>query len=157
MGQPACSEEHLATFKSFYPASSIIQFSACCSPCQNSHEGKNKLGDRTPTKCNNCCIHARTVTCVFTPAIALVVAPLAVFGSANSFVVSYLEDDLQQIVKTIFKARSLLFLALAPVPAPVITAALHYKGSHERPLKARFLEIYRGKIYLEYYNFFKKC
>ena len=42
----------------------------------------------------------------------------------------------------------------APVPAPA--AALHYEGVCEKPLKARFPDIYWGKTHLEYYNFFQQ-
>ena len=44
---------------------------------------------------------------------------------------------------------------LVPVLAPATD--LHYKGPCERPLKAWFLDIYRGKTYLECYNFFQQC
>ena len=35
MGKPACSKEHLATFKNSYPASSMARSSAHCSVRQN--------------------------------------------------------------------------------------------------------------------------
>ena len=72
----------------------MAQSSACHSPCQNPCDGKDKLAGGTRTKGSNCCTPAPAVTRAPTPAAALVVTPLAAFGSANCFVVTYLEDDL---------------------------------------------------------------
>lgn len=46
-------------------------------------------------------------------------------------IAKYTEEDLQRILKTVLEAR-------APAPAPIP------EGPRERPLKARFPDIYRG-------------
>ena len=136
----------------------MAQSSACCNPCQNPLvDGKNKLVSGTSTEDSNRCTIVLATTRVFTPIVALVVAPLVIFGSANSFVVRYLENDLQQIVKIILEARPLPTPAPTPVLAPVIAAFPHYERLHERPLKAHFSDIYQGKTYLKYYTFFQQC
>ena len=128
----------------------MAQSSACHSSRQNSHDGKDELAGGTPTKRNNRCTPDPAALRAPTPAVALVVAPLAVSGSANSSVVRYLEDDFQPILRIVLDSRS-----PAPVPAPA--AAPHYEGPRKRPLKAWFPDIYRGKTHLECYNFFQKC
>ena len=132
----------------------MAQSSVCCSLCQNYYDGKDKLAAKMPTKSSNRCTPAPAATRALTPAAAPVVVPLVAFRFANSSMVRYLEDNLQRIVRTIFEARPLLSLAPAPVPAPVVAAALHYEGLRERPLKAWFLDIYWNKTHLECYNFF---
>ena len=72
----------------------MARSSARRSPCQNAHNGKDELADGTPTKDSDCRTPAIAASRAFTPAIALVVAPLAASGSANSFVVRYSKDDL---------------------------------------------------------------
>ena len=144
-------------FKNFHLASLMAQSSACCSPWQNPHNSKNELAGGTPTKGSNRWTPAPAATRAPTPTIAPVVAPLIASGSNNSSVVIYLEDDFQQIVRTILKAKTLLLLAPAPVPALVVAAAPHYKGPRKRPLKTRFPNIYWGKTHLECYNFFQQC
>ena len=124
----------------------------CRSPYQNPHNGKEKFASGTSTVNGNFCTPTPATTYVSTPADALVIAFVAASGSAYSSVVRYLEDNLQRILKTILDFRS-----LTPVPAPVITAALHYKGLCERPLKAWFPNIYWDKTHLECYNFFQQC
>ena len=128
MGLPTRSEENLATFKNSHPATSMARFSARRSPCQNSHDGKDKLASGTPTKDSNRCIYAPATTRAPILAVAPIVAPLIAFGSADSFMVGYLEDELQRIVKTILGAKPLTLLAFSSVPAPVVAAAPHYKG-----------------------------
>ena len=125
----------------------MAQSSACRSPCQNLHDGEDKLAGGTPTKGSDRCIPAPAASRALTPAVAPVVTPFAASGSANSSVVRYSEDDLQWILRTVLDFRP-----LAPIPAP--SAALHYEGSPERPLKAWFPDIYWGKTHLECYNFF---
>ena len=142
MGQPACSEEDLTTLKSSHLATLIALSSACRSSCQNPHDDKDKLANGTPNKGSNRCIPAPTATRAPTLAVALVVARLIAFGSADSSMIRYLEDDLQRIVRTIFEARLFPSLAPLPVPTPIVAAALHYKGPRERPLKTRFPDIY---------------
>ena len=133
----------------------MAQSSACCSPCQNPHDGKNELTDGTLTKDSNHWIPVPTAIRAPTPAVAPVVALFVTFGSVDSFVVKYLEDNLQQIARIIFETKSLLFPVPAPVPAPVVTSTPHYEGPRERPLKAWFSNIYQGEMHLECYNFFQ--
>ena len=130
----------------------MARSSARRSPCQNPHDGKDKLANRTPTEDSNCCTPAPAATHAPTPAAIPVVAPLAASGSADSSVVRYLEDDLQQILRIVLDSRP-----LALVPAPVVAAAPHFEGRRERPLKARFPDIYQGKTLLKCYNFFQQC
>ena len=127
----------------------MARSSACRSPCQNPHNGEDKLAGGTPTNGSDRRTPAPAATHAPTPAAVPVVASLAAFGSANSFVVRYLEDDIQQILRTVLDSRS-----PAPVPAPVVAAAAHSEGPHERRLKARFTDIYKSKTHLECYNIF---
>ena len=127
----------------------MVQFSACCSPCQNPHDGKNKLTGGTPNKGKDRRTPTPAVTRALTPAATPVVAPLAASGSADSSIIRYLEDDLQPILMTVLNSRP-----PAPVPAHVVAAALHAKSPHERSLKARLPDIYWGETHLECYNFF---
>ena len=122
------------------------------SPWQNPHNGKDELAGKTPTEGSNCCTPAPAAIRAPTPAAALIIAPLVASGSADSSVIRYSEDDLQQILKTVLDSRS-----LAPVLAPVIAAAPHYEGLRERPLKAWFPDIYWSKTHLECSNFFQQC
>ena len=137
----------------------MAQSFARCTLCQNPlFDGKNKLAGGTFIEGND--QHISAPTTLRAPILAIVLAPIVtppvVSGSANSFVIRFLEDNLQQIGKTIFKAKSLLFLALVPVPAPIVAAAPHYKGRREQLLKDRFSDIYQSKTHLEYYNFFQQ-
>ena len=158
MGQPARLEKNLAKFKTFHPASSMAWSFACRNPCQNPlFDGEDKLASRTFTEDSNCCTPAPAARRDPTPVVRPVVAPLVAFGSADSFVMRYLKDNLQQIVKTIFKARPLPPLAPALVPAPVVAVAPQYEGRCKRLLNAGFLDIYWDKTHLKYYNFFQQC
>ena len=123
-------KKDLTSFKSFQPASSMAQSFACCSPCQNLHDGKDELAGGIPIKDSDRWTPVPAATRAFTPAVALVVTRFIAFGSANSSVVRYLEDDLQQIFRTILDSRS-----PAPVSAPVVAVAPYYKSPYERPLK----------------------
>ena len=67
---------------------------ACRSPCQNPHDGKDKLIGRTPTKGSDHCTPASAATRAPIPAAAPVDDPLIASGSVNSSVIWYLEDDL---------------------------------------------------------------
>ena len=107
----------------------MAQSSARCSPRQNPHNGKYKLAGGTPTEGSNRRTPAPAASCAPTPAIAPVVAPLGASGPADSSVVKYSEDDLQQILRIVLDSRPLV-----PVPAPA--AAPHYEGPRERPLEA---------------------
>ena len=132
----------------------MSQSSVCCNLCQNPHNGKDELAGRTPTKGSDRRTPVSAVTRAFTPAVAPVIALLVVSGPADSSVVRYLEDDLQQIVRTIFEAKLLPPPSPPPVLAPVVAATPHNKGPRERLLKARFLDIEWDKTHLECYNFF---
>ena len=123
---------------------------ACRSPCQNPHDGKDELAGGIFTEGSDRRTPAPAASRGPTPAIALVVAPLAASGSADSSMVRYLEDDLQQILRTVLDSRP-----LAPIPAPA--SPPHYEGPCERFLKARFPDIYWGKTHLECDNFFQQC
>ena len=111
----------------------MARSSARRSPRQNPHDGEDELAGGTSTEGSDRRTPAPAASRTPTPTVASVVAPLATSGSADSSVVRYLEDDLQQILRTVLDFRP-----LAPVPAPVVAAAPHYKGPRERPLKARF-------------------
>ena len=139
----------LAMFKSSQPASSMAQFFACCSAYQNPYDGEDKLAGRTHTEGSNRCTPAPATTRAFTLAVSPVIVPLVFSGSADSSVVKYLKDDLQQILRTVLDSR-----LPSTVPVPVVAAAPQYKGPYERPLKTWFPDIYWGKSYLECYNFF---
>ena len=127
----------------------MVPSSTCRSPCQNPHNNKDKLAGGTLTKCSNCCTPAPAATCASTPYFALIVTLFAAFGSANSSMIRYLEDDLQQILKTVSNFRP-----LTPILAPVVAAVPYYKGPSEQSLKAQFPDIYWDKTHLECYNFF---
>ena len=124
-------KEDLATFKSFYPASSMARSSAHCSPRQNLYDGEDELAGGTSSKGSNRCTPALAAIRASTPAIAPEVALLVASGSANSFVVKYSNDDVQRIFRTVLDSRP-----PAPVPVPIDAAAPQYKGLCERLLKA---------------------
>ena len=130
----------------------MAQSSACRSPCQNPHDGKDELAGGTPTEGSDRRTPAPAASRAPTPAVAPVIAPLAAFGSADSSVVRYSEDDLQRIFRTVLDSKP-----LAPVLAPVIAAAPHYEGPCEKSLKVWFPDIYQGKMHMECYNFFQQC
>ena len=118
----------------------MAQSFACPTFLQNPlFGGKDELAGVISTKGNNIFAILRARISAATPLII----------SALSFVLRYIEDDLQQILKTVLDFRS---SALLPAPAP---APQQYKSSYERPLKARFPGVYWDKIYLESYNFFQ--
>ena len=130
----------------------MAQSSARCNSCQNPHDGKDKFASGTFTKVIDRRIPALATTRAPTLTVVPVVAPLAAFGSANSFVVRYLKDDLQRILRIVLDSRS-------PVsfPAVVVVAAPHFESPRERLLKAWFSDIYWGKTHVECYNFFQQC
>ena len=136
--------KNLATFKSSHSASSIAQSSACHSPRQNPHNGKNELAGGTPTEGSNRRTPTPATTHAPTPTIAPVVAPFVISGFVKSFVVRYSKNNLQRILKTVLNSRPPV-----PVPAPIVAGAPHYEGLCERPLKTRFPDIYQGKTHLE--------
>ena len=128
----------------------MARSSARCSPRQNPHNGEDELAGGTPTEGSDSRTPDPAASHALTPAVAPVVAPLPAAGFADSSVVRYSEDELQRILRTVLDSRPLV-----SVPAPA--AAPHYEGLREKPLKARFPDIYWGKTYLECYNFFQKC
>ena len=92
IGQPVCSEEDLATFKSSHPASSLAQSFAPCSSCQNLlFDSKDKHAGGTSIEGSNRRTPAPAATRAPTPAVVLVVAPLIASTSADSCVVRYLK------------------------------------------------------------------
>ena len=128
----------------------MAQSSACCSPRQNCHDGKDRLAGGTSTEENDCWTAVPAASRAPTPAVASNVAPIATSGSANSSVVKYLKDDFQRIFRIVLESR-LVASILAPATAP------HYKGPCERSQKAWFPGIYWDKTHLEFYNFFQQC
>lgn len=75
------------------------------------------------------------------PAFKSVSSPVpSITPPATLSIAKYLEDNLQHILKTVQKTRTLAFMALP-------------KGLRKRPLKAKFSNIYQGKTYIKYYNF----
>ena len=83
----------------------------------------------------------------YCPTLVLVIAPPIV--SASFFMAQYLENDPQQMLRTVLDSKLPPTLASAPV------VAQQQESPCKRPLKARFLDIYWGKTYMEYYNFFQ--
>ena len=59
--------------------------------------------------------------------------------TVEPFVAKYTKEDLQRILRTVFKAQVLS------------------DNAREKPLKARSPDVYCGKSYIEYYNFCKQC
>ena len=57
----------------------------------------------------------------------------------------YSENDLQQILKTVLEARA---------PTPVSTPAPVISEVPQDKLKARSPDVYRGKFYMDCYNFY---
>ena len=90
----------------------MAQSFACRSPCQNPYDGKHKLAGGTPSEGNNCHTPVPAATCACTPTAIPVVAPLAASRSADSSVVRYLRNNLQQILRTVLDSKT-----PAPVPA----------------------------------------
>ena len=118
----------------------MAQSCACSSPSHTFHNYKDELAGGTFTKDSNCCTLVSAASSVLTSAIVPVIAPLVAFGSADSSVVKYLEDDLQWILRTVLVSRpSFLVLAL------IVAVAPRYEGLFERPLKAWFPNIYWDK------------
>ena len=114
----------------------------CQSPQQNFWPtSKDKLIAAAPTKGSSTPTSTSVVLCASTPA----QAPLLI--STNSMA-KYFKKDLQQIFKTILEAK-----------APVLTSQplVFPNRPYKRLLKARFLDMYCDKTYMEYYNFFLWC
>ena len=86
--------------------------------------------NRTPT-CTPAMSHTPT------PALGL---PLVLANSTAK----YSEKDLQRILKTVLEAR---------VPAPALHLLVFPNRPYERPLKARFPDLYHSKTHIECYNF----
>ena len=91
--------------------------------------------------------HVPTPALPATPASAPA-PPLTSAPVDTNATVRYLETDLQRIFRTVLKTRP---HALAPHPL------VFPDGPCKRPLKARFPELYCGKIHMECYNFIQQC
>ena len=105
----------------------MAQSFACRSPCQNPHDGKNELTNRTPTKSSNRRTPVPSTTHALTPAVAPAVALFAAFSSTNSSVIRYSMDDLQRILRTVLDFR-LFTLVPAPVIPPLRTMKADVSG-----------------------------
>ena len=64
--------------------------------------------------------------------------------AAATNIPKYSENDLQRILKAVLEAQ-------APTPTPT-PALVVFEVSQEK-LKARSPDVYRGKFYIDYYNF----
>ena len=122
----------------------MVRPCTCRSPCRiPPPTGKNKLARVAPTNDSG--------TLTYTSAVSLTpisTPPLAFALAAANSTVRYLDTDLQQIIKTVLDVRP-------PAPAP---KTLFFPDSPcERPLKAKFFELYHGKTYMECYNFIQQC
>ena len=104
---------------------------------QNPHNGKDKLAGGTLPKDSDRRAPTPTATYAPTPVVVPVVALLATSGSAYSSVIRYLEDDFQQILRTVLDSRP-----PTSVAANVVAVVPHSEGLCERLLKARFPDIY---------------
>ena len=120
----------------------------CCSPCRNPPStGGNEFAGPTPTEGSDiytlACAISRAPTLALAHAPALLLAPAPVDANAT---VKYLEANLKRIFRTVLEARP-------PVPALSRQPFVFLEGPCEKPLKARFLELYCGKTHIECYNF----
>ena len=115
----------------------MARSSACRSPRQNPHDGKDKLAGGTLTEGSSRCTLAPAAIRVPTLAALPVIALLAASDSADSSVVRYWEDDFQRILGTVLDS-----IPPALVLTLVVAAAPHSKGPCEQPLKTRFPDIY---------------
>ena len=78
---------------------------------------------------------------------ASLAAPALALAAVNS-TARYLEADFQQIFRTVLETRPPVF-----APQPLVFP----EGPCERPLKAKFPELYCDKTYMECYNFIQQC
>ena len=124
---------------------------ACHSARQNPPPtGKNKPAGPASTKGSDIYTPVPAMSRAPTPALASApVLPLTPAPADANATVRYLEADLQQIFRTVLEVRP---LAPAPAPQPLVFP----DGPCERPLKARFLELYCGKTHIECYNFIQQ-
>ena len=122
------------------------------SPCRNSlPTGKDEPAGPAPTEGSDTYTPAPAVSRAPTPAPAPAPAPpLAPAPVDADATVRYSEADLQRILRTVLEVRP---LAPAPAPQPLVFP----DGPCERPLKARFPELYCGKTHMECYNFIQQC
>ena len=126
--------------------------SAWCSPRRNPPAiGEDESIGSILTKGTDTYTPAPAVSRASTPAPAPTSAPpLAPAPVDANAMVMYSEADLQLIFRTVLEARP-----LAPAPAP---QPLYFPDDPcERPLKARFPELYCGKTHMECYNFIQQC
>ena len=112
---------------------------ARCSPCQNPlPTGKDEPADSALIEGSDTYTPAPAVSHASTPAppAASALAPAAVDST-----VRYSEADLHRIFRTVLETRP-------PAPQPLVFP----DGPCERPLKAKFPELYRSKTHMECYN-----
>ena len=77
--------------------------------------------------------------------------PLIVNAPATATNVSkYSENDLQRILKAVLEAQT-------PAPTPALAPALIISEAPWEKLKARSLDVYHGKSYMDCYNFCQQC
>ena len=105
----------------------MARSSARCSPCQNLYDGKDELASGTLTECSNCCTFAPAATRAPTLTVVPVIAPLVTSGSTDFFVVRYLKDDFQRILRTVLDFRA-LHLFRPPSSPPLYTKKAHVSG-----------------------------
>ena len=122
------------------------------SPCRNPPPtGKDEPAGLALTEGNDTYTLALAMSHATTPAPAPPLAPLLAPAPVDAnATVRYSEADLQRIFRTVLEVRP---LAPAPAPQPLVFP----DGPRERPLKARFPELYRGKTHMECYNFIQQC
>ena len=112
---------------------------------------KDKPAGPAPTESSDTYTPAPVMSRAATPAPASAPAPpLALAPVDADATFRYSEADLQRIFRTVLEARP---LAPAPAPQPLVFP----DGPRERPLKARFPELYCGKTHMECYNFIQQC
>ena len=76
--------------------------------------------------------------------------PLGPKSPADTSTPKYSEDDLQWILKAVLEAR-------VPAPAPALVPAPVVSEVPWEKLKARSLDVYRGKSHMDCYNFCQQC
>ena len=124
----------------------MARLPACNIPCRNPPPtGEDKLASLDSTDGSDTYTPGPAVSRDSTPAPPP--APLLASTSAVDSMVGYSEADFQRIFRTVLEARP-------PVPPP--QPLVFPDGPCEKPLKARFLELYRGKTHVECYNFIQQ-
>ena len=115
---------------------------ACRNLCRNPPAiGKDELAGPAPTEGSDTYTPAPAVS--HAPTSAPLTAPTLALAAVDSMI-RYLKADFQQILKTVLETR---------LPAPAPQPFVFPDGPCERPLKARFPELYCGMTHIECYNF----